>query len=61
MCVKNQEVEEIGRHVDYLRSTVGRKASKPLPGPVITRLQSVQGMWDPSVPMQRIDFTLKHE
>jgi hypothetical protein len=61
MCIKNLSPDAIETHVNYLRCTTGRKSTKPLPGPVVSRNQSIQGYWDPSVPLQRMTFTLNHE
>ena len=33
---------------------------KPLQKPVVSRNQSIQGTWDPSIPLHKMNFNLEH-
>ncbi|GAB5031471.1 54s ribosomal protein mitochondrial-like [Nannochloropsis oceanica] len=60
VCVRTAETaEDVEAVILALRNTTGRKV-KPLRKPVVSRLPSIQGMWDPRMPLHKEKVTLEH-
>ncbi|TFJ88450.1 hypothetical protein NSK_000024 [Nannochloropsis salina CCMP1776] len=60
VCVRRATTaEEVEKVILALRNTTGRKV-KPLNKPVVSRLPSVQGPWDPRMPLHKERLTLEH-
>eukprot|EP00616_Rhizochromulina_sp_CCMP1243_P019371 CAMPEP_0118964122 /NCGR_PEP_ID=MMETSP1173-20130426/1869_1 /TAXON_ID=1034831 /ORGANISM="Rhizochromulina marina cf, Strain CCMP1243" /LENGTH=148 /DNA_ID=CAMNT_0006912545 /DNA_START=10 /DNA_END=453 /DNA_ORIENTATION=- len=55
VTVKNMSPEEILANAQRLRNSSGRKMTR-LAEPVKSRTPSVQGVWDPTTPFQRLEF-----
>ena len=57
--VKNLSSDEVGEFVMRLRNSSGRKMTR-LNIPVSSDRPSIQGVWTPNVPFQRMEFELDH-
>ena len=58
--VDNKNVSEIGLEVQRLRNSSGRKMTR-FKEPVKSETPSLQGVWNPAVPIQTLEFELVHQ
>ena len=59
ICVKNMDPDEIGAFVQRLRDSSGRKMTR-IAEPVRSEAMSIQGIWTPTVPFQRLETSMEH-